>query len=588
MRTAENTLTPHEQTILHAITTQADPKISQRAQLILNWSIDPEPDRLATATGWRPAQVKHWLQAFGQSRLNIFPPDVLWLASRGLDGSITVNQLCKKYKIDLGHAKHVAQLSLMLFEHTQAIHQLPIERGRLLEAAAILHNAGMSIDQAQHHIVGRDIVIKYKLTGFSDTERDSIACMVLFHRKKVKAEIDRLFATLAPDVQRETLILSALLRVGDGLDYSTDQGTYIQSIDARPDRVDVQIDGPQAVSDAARAQHKSDLWQSIFKVPFTFSIGDQLVELSQTARPHRVRRFGLKPTDLMAEASRSIMAQHFKRVRELELSARAGNEDAIHDLRVAVRRLRVTVRLARSEYKQKSIAPLRSALSEFADRLAAVRDLDVILEHGLTFAQKHRSREAKLDLWLDHLKLRRAAAQNDLTRWLKSKRFHKFSSEFETFANTPQAAVRSKNDRLDSARVSEVMPSLIWEQYGAVRAYEAVRSMSIEQMHALRIEVKRLRDGLEFFSEVLGQETHELIDLLVRLQDHLGALQDAIVTQSLLAEYLIEQPKDAGALAYQATVDKEIKARRSQFPEVWKPIINKPFRKLLARLLGEV
>ncbi len=588
MRTAENTLTPHEQAVLHAISTQPDPKISQRAQLILKWSIDPEPDRLAAATGLRLAQVQHWLQAFGQSRLNIFPPDVLWLASRGLDGSITVNQLCKKYKIDLGHARHVAQLSLLLFEHTQAIHQLPIERGRLLEPAAMLHNVGMSIDQAQHHIVGRDILIKYTLSSFTDTERDSIACMVLFHRKKVKAEIDRLFATLSPDVQRETLILSALLRVGDGLDYSTDQGTHILSIEVKPDRIEVHLDGPQAASDAARAQHKSDLWQSIFKVPFVFSIGDQLIEISQTARPHRTRQFGLKPTDLMAEASRSIMAQHFKRVRELELSAGTGNEDAIHDLRVAVRRLRVTVRLARSEYKQKSIAPLRSALSELADRLGAVRDLDVILDHGLTFAQQHRSREAKLDVWLDHLKLRRTAAQNDLTRWLKSKRFHKFSTEFETFANTPQAAVRSKNDRLGSARVSEVMPGLIWEQYGAVRAYETVRSMSIEQMHALRIEVKRLRDGLEFFSEVLGQETHELVDLLVRLQDHLGALQDATVTKSLLAEYLIEQPQDAGALAYQAAVDKEIKTRLNQFPEVWKPIINKSFRKLLARLLGEV
>jgi CHAD domain-containing protein len=57
-------------------------------------------------------------------------------------------------------------------------------------------------------------------------------------------------------------------------------------------------------------------------------------------------------------------------------------------------------------------------------------------------------------------------------------------------------------------------------------------------LHALRIACKRMRYTLEFFQEVLGPSTKELIAEIVTLQDHLGDLQDAVVASGILRDYL--------------------------------------------------
>jgi CHAD domain-containing protein len=593
MYTAENTLTPREQVILQAISDQPATALSRRARLILQWSIDPDPDRLAAASGLRPTQVRHWLRAFSKVRLEIFPADTLWLASRGLDGSLTVDELCRRYAVDLPHARHTVHLALTLFDQTAAIHQLAVERRRLLEAAALLHNLGAGIDAANHHVVGRDIVAAHTLVGFSAVERDMIACQIMFHRKRIKPKSDLLFATLAPEVQHDTLVLAALLRIAGGLDYSGDQTTHIRAADVPTEdattrtAIEVRLEGPHAAIDAARANQKADLWRTLFSVPFRFSVGDKVVAQTAVRRTRRTRKFGLRPTDLMAEAGRSIIAFHFQRARELEAGVIDGDEEAVHDMRVAVRRMRATLRLARAHYKPKDLAYFRGRLSELADRLGTVRDLDVIMTHGLTFAQQH-TRSPRLDAWLDHLKARRASAHAKLVAYLKSKRYKKFTTAFEVFAHEPGRAVRAASEPIEPLRVCDVIPGSIWKQYGAVRVYEVSDDLSLTTLHALRIEVKRLRDGLQFFEEILGGAITGLIQPVVRLQDLLGGLQDAAVADNLLKTYLAEHPDDAGAKAYQAAVAKEIITRLDQFPEVWRNLSHKSFRKMLARVLGNL
>ena len=72
-----------------------------------------------------------------------------------------------------------------------------------------------------------------------------------------------------------------------------------------------------------------------------------------------------------------------------------------------------------------------------------------------------------------------------------------------------------------------------------VRAYRPiVNTATIPQLHALRIEFKRLRYALEFFVEVLGGEAKQVIDLIKKMQDHLGELHDADVACQILNSFL--------------------------------------------------
>ena len=98
-------------------------------------------------------------------------------------------------------------------------------------------------------------------------------------------------------------------------------------------------------------------------------------------------------------------------------------------------------------------------------------------------------------------------------------------------------------------------------------------------------------------SEVLGQDAAGLIDLTIRLQDHLGELHDVDVASGLLREFLsarIQQgemasaPSLAAVFAYQTEVLAEIETRLRRFPELWRPIIDPSFRKVLARLVSHI
>ncbi|MGH2594024.1 MAG: CHAD domain-containing protein [Anaerolineae bacterium] len=309
----------------------------------------------------------------------------------------------------------------------------------------------------------------------------------------------------------------------------------------------------------------------------------------------RSRRFGFRPTDPMPEAGRRIMAFHFARLRKLESAAAEGDEEAIHDMRVAIRRLRAAFRIAGPFYKRKVVRSFRADLRDLADHLGAARDLDVILNHGLAFAQRQPPGAPKLDAWLDLLKSRRAEAQRDLVQFLGGKRFAKFAEAIEAFVTEPGAAVNSGDHPEGSPRVCDVIPVAVWTQYSVVRAYETLEHPSLESLHALRIEFKRLRYLLEFFREVLGAGAIKLIELTVRAQDHLGLLHDADVTAKMLGAYLAEHAiagmgaSDlAAVVAYLSEAQAEIQTRQDQFPEMFREITGKSFRKQLATLLGKV
>ena len=98
-----------------------------------------------------------------------------------------------------------------------------------------------------------------------------------------------------------------------------------------------------------------------------------------------------------------------------------------------------------------------------------------------------------------------------------------------------------------STQVRHVAGSVIWSHYEAVRAYETIMdTVTIPQLHLLRITGKYLRYTLEFFSEVLPSEAGALIRDVVGMQDQLGNLHDADVAIALIQDYLAAtQPRKA-------------------------------------------
>jgi exopolyphosphatase/pppGpp-phosphohydrolase len=172
---------------------------------------------------------------------------------------------------DWPHARQVRRLSLALFEATLPLHRLDDQAKRLLDRAAFLHNTGMMIETRRHHKHSFRLIKEAQLPGFTDEERYEIACIARYHRRALPSKDHEEYAALDRTARKRVSILSALLRVGDALDYSHDgrvidlvadtalsnEATWAILLRSRPlADLDEEI---------AQAYEKADLFEKVFK-----------------------------------------------------------------------------------------------------------------------------------------------------------------------------------------------------------------------------------------------------------------------------------------------------------------------------------
>jgi CHAD domain-containing protein len=315
------------------------------------------------------------------------------------------------------------------------------------------------------------------------------------------------------------------------------------------------------------------------------------------AAPAAVRRAPggprLRGTDPVPGALARILVFQFRKLKKLERAAFGGDEEAIHDMRVAIRRVRGALRIARPFFPRKPLRRLRARLRETAQVLGSVRDLDVIVLHAQAFAGGQTGEGHTLDGWIDELNRRRADGRRALSEHLAGKRYGRLRAELQDVLGSRRASPGEDSRPAGEPgppRIVDLLPGAIWTQYGAVRAYETVAESTTVSLHTLRIEIKRLRYLLEFFRTPLGARVVPAIEAAVSAQDRLGRFTDVCVAAELLQAWLHTlgpaQPADArSAAAYLARLYEEIQTNLAQGPELWKELADPAFRHRLARLL---
>jgi len=295
---------------------------------------------------------------------------------------------------------------------------------------------------------------------------------------------------------------------------------------------------------------------------------------------------GILPDDAMSEAGRKIIFHQFEIMLQHEPGARAENDEAIHDMRVATRRMRSALKVFAPWYKNKILVYARS-LKTLADLLGAVRDLDVfrgkVAQYVETLAVEERS---GLDHFTTQFRKPAEVARKRLVAHLDSAAFREFVAEFHEFLTTAGAGSTIRNTDPTPRLVRHVAPTLIYQQYMTMRAYEPILSVAaLDTLHQLRIEGKRFRYLLEFFSEVLGAESKSVVSAVKALQDHLGELQDARVAADLLQQYLkrADEREDKGpVLRYLANREAEKQRLLEGVNAVWATFTDAEVRRALA------
>jgi CHAD domain-containing protein len=617
----------------------------RRVHLLLLYDRGMRTSEIAREVDLSPSRVRYWKRAFLAKGMAIFPslsylPEVpeeaadLSLDSEGMKPEpekqaistqdqgtraqdlvqqeqlpestaspepMTVETFRQKYHVDHRHVEHVLNLALGLFEILKPLHSLPNETIPILTGAVLLHDIASNDAGEPDTRRSSALILDQPLAGLSQDEHQTIAAIVGSLQGKLKFDVETALEFPALD-QEHAFALIALLRLAIALDSSHSQSTQIEKLSQSPQAQYVVVKGPHASQDAQAAMREGKLWRKLFKHNLRVISVARAEEIflvpGAIPFPETTKHPGLEPTDTVVEAARKILRHQFAEMLNHEEGTKLGEDiEELHDMRVPVRRMRVTFEIFGESFDAKQIKPHIKGLRAVGRALGRVRDLDVFMEKAERYLtslpeEKHSGLDPLFRAWQDQREKRRVR----MLTYLESDEYKSFLHKFNKFVNTPGDAVRKDaRDYHVPHLVRHAAPIMINTRLGAVRAYDEILSAAtIEQLHELRIEFKRLRYIVEFFREVLGEEAKLIIDEIKDVQDHLGDLNDADVACQILSDFLDEwesrqqniplneRENPEPIVAYLAARHAERHHLMTTFGETWRHFERPEFRRNLA------
>src|SRR5262245_53765685 len=245
-----------------------------------------------------------------------------------------------------------------------------------------------------------------------------------------------------------------------------------------------------------------------------------------------------------------------------EPGARAGKDpEELRKMRAAVRRLRAILRASRSLFASQWVRGLRRELDWLGSTLGRVRDLDVLRTYlapelaSLPAADRAAGRRV-----LQRLDRDRAAARSAFRATLRSPRYARLLARLRASFARPPAG---------EADVS--LPGVAATEFKKLR--KAVRALpdrpGSDELHAVRIKVKRARFAAELAQALVGKPAERFIAQAKTVQDILGEHQDAVVIEEYLHQTIdaTEGARDVERYFAKRQRKRRKKARSAFFDE---------------------
>src|SRR3954454_18352208 len=217
----------------------------------------------------------------------------------------------------------------------------------------------------------------------------------------------------------------------------------------------------------------------------------------------------------------------------------------VHQVRVALRRLRSDLRTFGPLVEDERRDHLRGEASWLGGLLGDVRDADVLHDALSREADALSPRDGEaLRAMIGRLEAMRSRARARLLEARRSERFLDLCEEMVEAVRSPALTELAR----DPAGV--VLPPLLGRPWRRIRrTAERLDADSPDaELHELRILAKRLRYASEAVAPAGGKRARRLARGAARLQDVLGVHQDATIAQAWLRE-AAEAATPAGAFA---------------------------------------
>jgi CHAD domain-containing protein len=239
--------------------------------------------------------------------------------------------------------------------------------------------------------------------------------------------------------------------------------------------------------------------------------------------------------------------------------------ESLHDLRVAVRRLRAFLRVARPILDRDWTDELREELRWLGRALGAVRDHDVLLIHLRSQTETLPPADATvLDRIVEGIERERGASRSEMLEALSSPRYLELLGRIELAGEAPRWNGLGRSVRKLARR----------EFRKFERAAKALGpEPSDSELHRIRVRGKRARYAGELAEASVGKKACRFVARAKKLQDVLGDHQDAVVADERLRALVLSQSNAQLALVGGRLVERQrerMLRARAQAPETLK------------------
>ena len=251
---------------------------------------------------------------------------------------------------------------------------------------------------------------------------------------------------------------------------------------------------------------------------------------------------------------RQLALRRLERFVSFEPKVVGGDEpDAIHDLRVASRRLQQVLDLLHPQPQPRDIRRLRRRIQRCRRVFGEVRNCDVFL--GRVDKYLARKRSTHREIWMaieEYLRSRRTGLFPKAVRKLNRQNLTGLYVRLRELLRAAATPAKRSSAELDVNASPETPAERFWprlaESLGPVwtafeaRITESRDNPSPAAIHAVRIAAKRLRYLLEVIHEYRVPGCADQLAWLRRLQQHLGDWHD-LETQSQFLAGMVARPR---------------------------------------------
>jgi CHAD domain-containing protein len=278
------------------------------------------------------------------------------------------------------------------------------------------------------------------------------------------------------------------------------------------------------------------------------------------------------------EAVRAAIAASVKRLFDHESRVvQRHDPEALHQARVAIRRLRSYLGSFRPLVDRDWSATLRQELRWLGTEFGAVRDLDVLIQRlrgDAARAGAHAARDPGVKALLAHLSAERATKRKQLLSAMRSQRYERLRRRLMSAARAPRLTLASRLPALDG------LTPIVRRRWKRLRRAHANLSArpAVRALHRIRILAKHCRYAAEAAVTAVGQPAGRFAAAAAGLQDALGELHDA---ENACARLRGLRRNPTAAIASTALLAMERAAAmraREAWPAAWRALAVKRLR----------